>query len=221
MNLRTTTYKSSMRAECIELMRDTWNFESQLPDIPNKNLINALFFDSAVIGMSYQEVIVDDRGTVKGYLFGHIVDEHPVSWRNTLDLGLFYVKVLWCFFKGEIGNARELFRVFSDLEAVENQLQSARKPEDAYVGLFFISSKLRGLGWGKRLMENFEAFGQLRGAHRLYLWTDKSCNFGFYDHTGFKRMVEITSPLLAEFSDEPNGFAYARAIKPAIASMQS
>lgn len=220
MNLLTTIYNPSMRSECIELMRDTWNFESQLPDIRNKNLINSLFFDSAIIGMSYKEVIVDENGSVLGYLFGNVLSESRSRWRNALDMGLFYCNVLWCFLRGEIGSMREIFKVFNDLDTVESQLNSARRHNDAYVGLFFISSKLRGLGWGKRLIENFEAFGRSRGAERLYLWTDKSCNFGFYDHTGFARVVEVSSPLLAKFSAEPNGFAYTRPVKSLVTDSQ-
>jgi GNAT superfamily N-acetyltransferase len=90
------------------------------------------------------------------------------------------------------------------------KLEAHRLPSDGYVNLFFVGTSMRGLGWGKRLMSRVEAECRQHGVKRLYLWTDKGCNFGFYDHTGFKRTLEVSSPFLADPGPEANGFAYTK-----------
>jgi N-acetylglutamate synthase-like GNAT family acetyltransferase len=72
---------------------------------------------------------------------------------------------------------------------------------------------LQGLGWGRRLMDSFNRKAEQHRSRRIYLWTDKGCNYHFYEHTGFQRIREISSPLLAQPGPEPNGFVYAREVR--------
>ena len=212
MNFHKTTYTRSMRSDCIELMLDTWNLDAHFPELKKKNLINSLFFDSAIIGMTHRDVIVDDHGKVHGYLFGHVGESPKNYWQLITESTILFFRAAWHYLWGNFGSRRRAGKWLEEIESMEEKLLSKRQTNDAYVGLFFVSSKLRGSGMGKQLMTDFEKMGRAKGAERLYLWTDKSCNYGFYDHIGFKRAVEIASPLLAEYSDEPNGFAYQKSI---------
>lgn len=59
-------------------------------------------------------------------------------------------------------------------------------------------------------MEDFQRHCEAQGCRRLYLWTDKGCNYRFYDRQGFHRIIAISSPLPAGYGDQPNGFTYVK-----------
>jgi GNAT superfamily N-acetyltransferase len=193
-------------------MGDTWNFNDYFPDLHRDNLVNELFFQSAIIGMNYSQVIIDDRGNVQGYLFGKLPGKasRPLrtAWEN-FQLG---ARILFHYFVGHFGKRRHARETMKKLQEVEESLNAGKSRDHAYVGLFFVSSSLRGTGWGKRLMQNFEVAAQDTGASRLYLWTDSGCNYGFYDHYGFSRVIEVASPLLSKYTGGINGFAYEKTI---------
>lgn len=93
-----------------------------------------------------------------------------------------------------------------------SSLDALKQSTDAYVCLFVVRSSLHGLGWGKKLMDNYARKAAMYGCPRLYLWTDKGCNYRFYDHSGFKRIGAISSPLLTDPGAEANGFIYVKDI---------
>lgn len=50
-----------------------------------------------------------------------------------------------------------------------------------------MSSKARGNGVGKRLFQDLLAYVRSQDINRFYLFTDTSCNYGFYEHQGLVR----------------------------------
>lgn len=64
-----------------------------------------------------------------------------------------------------------------------------RADKDLYLS-FFISSVS---GCGKRLVAEVEALARTQGYENLYLWTDSSCNHGYYDHNGFELVESFKS----------------------------
>lgn len=61
--------------------------------------------------------------------------------------------------------------------------------KDLYLS-FFISVVQ---GCGKRLLAEIVALAKSEGYESLYLWTDSSCNHGYYAHHGFERVAEFKS----------------------------
>ena len=212
MDLRTTPYRDRYYQQCVDLMGDTWDFNRHFPQLRTPNLINELFFSAAIIGADHSEVIIDEEDRVHGYLFGVIAPQPGDRIRAARKaLGL-AVRSGWHYLVGNLGRRRDVKRLFHEFMVLNKALEAERNDGDGYVGLFFVGSSLRGLGWGRRLMQSFQDRCGAHGRERIYLWTDKGCNYGFYDHEGFKRIVELRSPLLDQFGPEPNGFAYARKV---------
>ncbi len=212
MNYRTVPYDKSFRNQCVQLMSDTWNFNTLFPGHTKQNIINEMFFTEATILADYSEILINDQGKVGGYIFGildHTIPGKVFRFWKTLGYGL---KIIYHFMLGHLGprsfvweRAKELFRVIESLE-------SKKEKTDGFVSLFFVSSALRGQGWGKKLMQSFESRCQELGLSRIYLWTDKGCNYHFYDRQGFQKIHSLSSPLLSSYGSEPNGYTYAKPI---------
>ena len=58
------------------------------------------------------------------------------------------------------------------------------------LALFALCESCRGQGIGKRLYEEGMRYLSYNGVDNFYLFTDTSCNYGFYEHQGLKRRVQ-------------------------------
>ena len=63
-----------------------------------------------------------------------------------------------------------------------------KKPEWAELRLLILSDKHKGMGLGRRLMEEATKCASNRGMTGLFFYTDTDCNVGFYDHIGAVRI---------------------------------
>lgn len=212
MRFTTRTYRTTDFDRCVELMNDTWNFNELFPGLGKPNLINELFFQDSISVANYSELIVDESDRAHGYLFGTLEPTRADTIRRVLRALRFRARIAYHFLVGDFGSRRTAARRGSELDRLDDALEAKRRDGDGYVSLFFVGSSLRGLGWGRRLMENFAKQCHERGHDRIYLWTDKGCNFGFYDHVGFERIATVRSPLLADYGPQPNGFVYVRPV---------
>ena len=55
---------------------------------------------------------------------------------------------------------------------------------------FAVQEDQRGTGIGKNLLNGVLNYMQCEKINRFYLYTDSSCNYGFYESQGFKRKGE-------------------------------
>lgn len=76
-------------------------------------------------------------------------------------------------------------------------LSSSNRTFDGVLTLFAVTKESQGLGVGKKLLYNLRDYLKSTNTHKIYLYTDSSCNVGFYDTQGFCRIgtqeINITS----------------------------
>lgn len=209
MELRTTGYDPSYMESCVRLIGETWDLKRILPEAPSPRIIEELFFREATLDANHAELIVDGAGEVRGFLFGIIRQAPRGGVRAALRAAGAVLWALGSFLSGGLGPRRRAAATIRSLLSMLRSLDALRTDDDAYVSLFIVSAGLRGQGWGRRLLDGYRAKAAAYGSRRLYLWTDKSCNYGFYERMGFERIKEIESPFLAEYGSGPNGFVYA------------
>ncbi|WP_225431527.1 GNAT family N-acetyltransferase [Bifidobacterium platyrrhinorum] len=78
-----------------------------------------------------------------------------------------------------------------DLIAVDGRLmRGLRTRYDAEAVLFLVDERVRGRGVGRLLFDHAVGRFQAEGARRYFLFTDTTCNVGFYDHRGLTRIRE-------------------------------
>lgn len=61
---------------------------------------------------------------------------------------------------------------------------------DGCLEFFAVSEEARGLKIGQKLWHELSAYFKSKSTNAIYLYTDTSCNYGFYDYNGFSRKDE-------------------------------
>ena len=69
-------------------------------------------------------------------------------------------------------------------------LQESGCDERFEIVLFILDSAVRGRGIGCDLFAGAEDYLIEKGAHEAFLYTDESCDWGFYEHRGLRRAAE-------------------------------
>lgn len=185
-----------------ELACGIWNFYRLFPDARTAELSRDAFFRYYLTRQNYGEV-AERGGEIVGILLGYC--------------SLFPFPPEHQAFAAEAGELAKILRTLPDGEkfctaikrnsACENRLfERAGKTFDAELVLFATSSKARGLGVGTKLLHRFCVFLKNSGAQNLCLYTDSFCNYGYYDHIGYRRLAETEGILGIEPDGKPSRF---------------
>ena len=78
--------------------------------------------------------------------------------------------------------------------------------KDLYLSFFISAVK----GCGKQLLAEVVALAKFNGYENLYLWTDSSCNHGYYAHHGFEKVTEFKSNEWKTDSDDYLTYIYRK-----------
>ncbi len=82
---------------------------------------------------------------------------------------------------------REVSSFFEQIYKVDDTLLTNTGHQyQGKVELFIVNSAFQGLGLGKKLFASCLEFFKRKKVNDFYIFTDSSCNFGFYDHMGMK-----------------------------------
>ena len=82
---------------------------------------------------------------------------------------------------------RAVFRAFWEVDKIDRDLLSESKPYDGELAFFAVSRSCRGIGIGKMLFQRAIEYMKAQKISSFYLFTDTSCNYGFYEHQGMRR----------------------------------
>ncbi|MDD3346670.1 GNAT family N-acetyltransferase [Oscillibacter sp.] len=86
----------------------------------------------------------------------------------------------------DLRDYRHLHRIYEELSA------SYPQRFDGVLTLFAVAGDCRGLGVGKQLLGRLLAYQKEHGVTSIYLYTDTTCNVGFYDRHGFVPLARQT-----------------------------
>ena len=81
---------------------------------------------------------------------------------------------------------------YTHLDVYKRQelLRESGKNDPAELALFVVSPSCRGQGVGKALFQAALDYTGQQKLDEIYLFTDTSCNYGFYEHQGMRRRCE-------------------------------
>ncbi|MBT1175497.1 GNAT family N-acetyltransferase [Bifidobacterium sp. LC6] len=83
----------------------------------------------------------------------------------------------------------------------------------AEVVLFVLDPEARGLGLGKRMFRKLIADFRDAGLKHYFLYTDTTCNVGFYEHTGLQQIAAISLPASRVHKESMSFYLYEGTIK--------
>lgn len=87
--------------------------------------------------------------------------------------------------------SKEGIEDYKRLHEIYHNFSKKHKGEfDGVLTLFAVNENCRGLGVGKELLVGLQEYLKKQKVKHIYLYTDTTCNYGFYEHQGFERWEE-------------------------------
>lgn len=78
---------------------------------------------------------------------------------------------------------------YRDIHTIYQEFSDKHKGAfDGVLTLFAVNQDCRGFGMGKNLMERLMGYWEKQGVKHIYLYTDTTCTYEFYEHRGFERL---------------------------------
>lgn len=184
------------------LAAGVWRFDQLIADPQAAALAREAFFRYYLSRQNYTEAALRG-GELLGILFGHcaalpLPPEHSAQEKAAENAA---ERLL------SMPEGRRFRTAMERNSACEKRLLASFEGEfDAELVLFVTAPAARGLGIGKELLARFNQFLVQNGARRPFLLTDTLCNYGFYDHLGFRRLAETEGLLGIEPDGKPMHF---------------
>lgn len=154
-----------------------------------------LYLQSCLAEQTCSCVAVKD-GKVIGVIMGQAKSEYSFFTHLVPILGVvFYTlktNVLARIYKCSTKDYKKIHEIY-------HKFLLGRKEEfDGVLTLFAVTEESRGLGIGKTLLHHLMKYLKKNNTHNIYLYTDSSCNYGFYERQGFVRLCEESMAITRE-----------------------
>lgn len=183
MNIQLREYQKQDFKPLEDIIRETWNYD-QFCSPETASTLARVFLSSCLTNHTFSRVALEDGKPV-----GIILANNTAKHRCPLDLKLQQVRALLSLFLSREG--RQVSKIFGNVCVIDKELLSeSGQNYPAELALFAVSSSCRGKGIGKILFQSVLEYLKEEKIHEFYLFTDTSCNYGFYEHQGMTRRGE-------------------------------
>ncbi len=168
--------------QVVALQNATWGIDQIL----GKNLGKEFseLYIAGTLANSTRQIVAEHEGKVVGV----VMTKYPANFTMISPSSRDYVQREQKIMQMPYGN--ELIRTFHGIHDAYASLiikSPNRDRYDGYLSFLALNSKMRGAGIGKGLMYLAQEYLKSSGATMLFLYTDTTSNYGFYDHLGFQR----------------------------------
>lgn len=165
------------------LIRTTWQYD-RFCSADTAGRLAAAYLGSCLASHTFS-IVAEQDGSPIGVILGRNARIHRRSWalrRRALQTS---VRLL------ASAEGRRVCRIFGCVQKIDRQLlKAAHRDYAGEVALFAVSPECRGRGVGRRLFTLLKQEMLRQGVRDLFLFTDTSCNYGFYEHQGMTRRCE-------------------------------
>lgn len=143
--------------------------------------------------------VAEKGGKVVGVILGKANSRYTVVSHLPNILSVLYYNTIMAVksarYKVSTNDYKNLHKIYRDF------LKNRKGEFDGVLTLFAVSEDCRGLGVGKNLLSRLRDYLKENGTKRVYLYTDTTCNYGFYDSQGFERLEQ--QPLIMTSEHKP------------------
>lgn len=166
-----------------DVIKETWKYE-RFCDPKTAQKLACVFLSSCLTNYTFSRVALCD-GKPVGIILGKIQKQHHCSFRQRIR----QLQALLSLYISKEG--RKAASIFESVNGIDKHLlKETGKRYPAELALFAIDPSYRGLGIGKCLFAEVKRNMVEHGVREFYLYTDTSCNYGFYEHQGMIRRCE-------------------------------
>ena len=165
------------------IIRETWKYdEFSSPKTASK--LARVFLSSCLTNYTFSRVALDN-----GVPVGIILAKNIARHKCPIKLKIQQLKAVISLFLSKEG--RKVSKIFGNVNGIDKQLlQDCGKTYSAELALFAVNSSCRGKGIGKVLFQSVHEYMKEQKINEFYLFTDTSCNYGFYENQGMIRRCE-------------------------------
>lgn len=166
-----------------EIIRETWHYdEFSSPKTASK--LAEVFLSSCLTNYTFSKVAVLN-GKVVGIILVRDIKNHKCPISSRIKQVKSMVKLLLS------REGRKVSKIFKSVHGIDKQLlEECGKTYPAELVLFSVSGACQGKGIGKKLLNSAFDYIKENKLDEFYLFTDTSCNYGFYEHLGMNRRCE-------------------------------
>lgn len=189
-----------------DIIRTTWNYDRLAPHPAAAQRMARLYLQNCLLCHTFSQVAVQD-----GIPVGIILARHGRARGLRLSHRLAVLRDSLALLASPQGRA--MARIFARVEETDRALlEDAEDRFDSELVFFAVAQDQRGTGTGKALLNAALSYLRKQGGKSLYLFTDTSCNFGFYEHFGFVRQAERVLDFRPAFPHSLRMFLYAHSL---------
>lgn len=135
-----------------------------------------------------------------------LIDDIPIGIivannKNKFNFNLLYkLKLIKNIFLLAISSeGRKVSKIFGNVDNIDNNLlTNLDKDYPAELVFFAVDPKFKGLGIGQSLFFKAIEYFKFNSINSFYLFTDTTCNFGFYEHYGMIRKGSFDETLITD-----------------------
>ncbi len=178
-NNRKKDYPKVCNLICTSFVLDDY-----VSDAKTLELVNKRYLCSSLAEQTYN-LVAEVDGQVVGVIMGasdHA--KHTAATAVNALQSLFYSLRIILFHRKPCSGQGNIHQAYGDL------IRDRRNQYDGVLTLFIVQEKFRGFGIGRVLLRAAQEYWKAQGTSSSYLYTDDTCNYGFYEHMGFTRANE-------------------------------
>lgn len=183
MNITLREYKKEDFSALQDIIRKTWHYDDfSNPETAQK--LARVFLSSCLTNYTYSCVALDNEKPV-----GIILVNNKAKHKCSFAFKFQQIRAILSLYLSKEG--RKVSKIFSNVNGIDKELVKECGTEyPVELALFAIDSSYRGKGIGKQLFHSALEYIKEQQLKTFYLFTDTSCNYGFYEHQGMVRKGE-------------------------------
>lgn len=183
MQITLREYQNQDFAPLLDIIRQTWHYDEFATPKTAKKLA-AVFLNSCLTNYTFSKVaLVNNKA--EGIILLNNISKHHCPLRNRFR----QIRSLSSLYLSKEG--RKAMKIFGSVHGIDKLLlKETNRSYPAELALFAVNDSCRGKGIGKRLFQSALEYVKKENLETFYLFTDTSCNYGFYEHQGMIRCGE-------------------------------
>jgi len=173
-----------------ELMEQSWDWAELFETRPPLDATISMYLNQVLYDSSFAKVAVLD-GNIVGAIFGFANGDVP-RYRMLMDDPTYHTLTL---LNAPEEEAKSVYEYMSKtFKVYEQMLEDEDNPYDGTLDFLVVAEEAKGLGIGKALWYELAAYFAEQQTKQIYVYTDTTCNIGFYEHMGFTKKAahEVT-----------------------------
>lgn len=183
MEITLREYRKEDFQELSNIIRETWHYDD-LASPKTAQKLARVFLSSCLTNYTFSCVALENGKPV-----GIILVNNKAKHKCPLGLKMQQMKAIISLAISKEG--RNVSKIFESVSGIDKELLKECGTEyPAELALFAVNASCRGKGVGKRLFQAALDYMDEQQLDKFYLFTDTSCNYGFYEHQGMVRRSE-------------------------------